>query len=250
MKHLVRLYPRRWRRRYEAEISALVARERPTIAGIVDLIRGALDARAHAWDDSVYVPMIGFRPAGTRTLTGVPSVEHEDTRLTVVAVAASPLGTDVLVEWHRAADATACAPGQYLAQSFATPPALSSAALHVRGTQVMAELIALRAHGSSTHGTHALHKMRFPAIDAAATAMILRIREADHEFSPEVVLAPAPIHARRVRASATLENIAIRATAAAWHEDELTLNLEVTAPLALGQVGSAMPERPTFGTIS
>lgn len=42
----------------------------------------------------------------------------------------------------------------------------------------------------------------------------------------------------------------LQATAAAWHEDELTLNLEVTAPSALGQVGNAMPEQPRFGAIS
>jgi hypothetical protein len=247
MKHLVRLYPRRWRRRYEAEIAALVARERPTIAGIIDLIRGALDARAHALDGSVYVPMIGFRPAGTRTLTEVPSVEHEDTRLTVLAVAASPLGTDVLVEWHRPADARVCAPGQYLARSFETQPALSSAVLLVGDMQVTAERIALGAYGSGTYGRHAFHKMRFPAIDAAVTPVILRIREADYEFSTAVVLERAPIQAQRVGSSATLANIAIRVTAAAWHGDELTLNLEVTAPSALGQVGTAMPEGPRFG---
>jgi hypothetical protein len=249
MKYLVRLYPRRWRRRYEAEISALVARQRPTIAGVIDLIRGALDARLHPWDGSVYVPMIGFRPPGTRTLTGAPSVEDHETRLTIVAVAASPSGTEVLVEWHRPADATACAPGQYLAQSFETQPALSSAVLHVGGAQVTAERIALSAYGSGTYGRHAFHKMHFPAVDPAATPVILRIRESDHEFSTEMVLAPAPIHAIRIRASQTLENIAIRATAAAWHGDELTVNLEVTAPSALGQVGAAMPEGPRFGAM-
>ncbi|OFW08843.1 MAG: hypothetical protein A3H96_08320 [Acidobacteria bacterium RIFCSPLOWO2_02_FULL_67_36] len=43
----LRLYPRRWRERYGAEMAALVAARPLSPAVIVDLIAGAIDARVH-----------------------------------------------------------------------------------------------------------------------------------------------------------------------------------------------------------
>ena len=51
MTRLLRLYPRRWRERYEEEFAALLAERPPGIADVVDIVRGALDARLH--------PMLG-----------------------------------------------------------------------------------------------------------------------------------------------------------------------------------------------
>ncbi|CAA9548064.1 MAG: hypothetical protein AVDCRST_MAG88-559, partial [uncultured Thermomicrobiales bacterium] len=44
MKGLLRLYPRDWRRRYEAEVAALLEEQRASPTVILDLLRGALDA--------------------------------------------------------------------------------------------------------------------------------------------------------------------------------------------------------------
>jgi hypothetical protein len=44
---LLRLYPRAWRRRYEAEMRAVVEQHQVTLATRLDLLRGALDA----WQD-------------------------------------------------------------------------------------------------------------------------------------------------------------------------------------------------------
>ncbi len=44
---LVALYPQRWRRRYGAEMAELLAHQRLTAQLVVDLVRGALDARLH-----------------------------------------------------------------------------------------------------------------------------------------------------------------------------------------------------------
>src|SRR6266849_4370706 len=42
---LVRLYPRAWRRRYEEEFVALLEEQPLTINVVLDVVRGALDAR-------------------------------------------------------------------------------------------------------------------------------------------------------------------------------------------------------------
>jgi len=129
LKHLVRLYPARWRRRYEAEVTALVSRQRISVARVADLIRGVVDAHLHHSDQLVFVPVLGFRPTGTRTILDRASIEHDQTTLTAVAVAASPARTDVVVEWERPPDAKACVPGDYLAASRTGPPDLASAVL-------------------------------------------------------------------------------------------------------------------------
>jgi ribosomal protein L37AE/L43A len=45
IRALVRLYPRAWRRRYGAELAAVLAQERLSPGEVVDVLRGALDAR-------------------------------------------------------------------------------------------------------------------------------------------------------------------------------------------------------------
>jgi hypothetical protein len=47
MTWLVKLYPRRWRERYGAELADLVAAQPVSIAAAVDLIGGAIDAWLH-----------------------------------------------------------------------------------------------------------------------------------------------------------------------------------------------------------
>ena len=44
---LLRLYPRAWRRRYGAEMDAMLADERLTLRTLVDLLAGAIDARVN-----------------------------------------------------------------------------------------------------------------------------------------------------------------------------------------------------------
>lgn len=62
MKGLLRLYPRDWRGRYEAEVAALLEEQRASPAVILDLLRGALDAHLR--------PQLG--PTGGRGQWWVP----------------------------------------------------------------------------------------------------------------------------------------------------------------------------------
>ena len=46
-RSLLRLYPLRWRQRYEEEVGALVDDAPLSVSLVVDLLRGAFDAHAH-----------------------------------------------------------------------------------------------------------------------------------------------------------------------------------------------------------
>jgi hypothetical protein len=46
-RSLLRLYPQRWRQRYEEEVGALVDDEPLSVGTVFDLLRGAFDAHAH-----------------------------------------------------------------------------------------------------------------------------------------------------------------------------------------------------------
>src|SRR5207245_9338548 len=95
VKHLLRLYPTRWRRRYQAEVADLLDHQDLSLPTMLDLFRGALDARLRGREPHVFVPTLGFRPLGTRILLASTDAEWGGTRLHAVALAASPRGTDV-----------------------------------------------------------------------------------------------------------------------------------------------------------
>jgi ATP-dependent Clp protease ATP-binding subunit ClpC len=48
VRWLVCLYPAGWRRRYGAELRTVLAGERPTVRGVLDVLLGALDAHLHS----------------------------------------------------------------------------------------------------------------------------------------------------------------------------------------------------------
>jgi len=65
----------------------------------------------------VFAPLIGFRPAGTRTLREPAETTADGTRLMVLAAAAAPDQTDVVIEWERTGDPATCPPDSQLLQS-------------------------------------------------------------------------------------------------------------------------------------
>jgi hypothetical protein len=82
---LLRLYPRAWRRRYGAEMDAMLAGERLTLRTLVDVLAGAIDARIK--------PQV--RTTDQRPIQGV-------TTMTKTA-ACSPIGTTTADQWRSAA---------------------------------------------------------------------------------------------------------------------------------------------------
>ena len=62
-RRLVRLYPARWRARYEEEMLALLAERPPTVRDAIDLVRCALDAHLHP-DAPSRIPALAALLAG------------------------------------------------------------------------------------------------------------------------------------------------------------------------------------------
>lgn len=76
MSALIRLYPRSWRERYEAEFLSLMETRPPTIGDRVDIVRGAVDARLHpqttgSAGDPANARRRASGPAAIATLAGV-----------------------------------------------------------------------------------------------------------------------------------------------------------------------------------
>jgi hypothetical protein len=59
---LVRLYPRTWRIRYEAEVRALLADSPPSLRGLIDLLRGCGSEWARTLSDPVTYPHLSSTP--------------------------------------------------------------------------------------------------------------------------------------------------------------------------------------------
>jgi len=62
----------------------------------------------------VFVPLIGFRPSGTRVLRERAETTANGTRLIVLATAAAPDRTDLVIEWERTGDPATCPPDSTL----------------------------------------------------------------------------------------------------------------------------------------
>ncbi|HEX5822992.1 MAG TPA: hypothetical protein VFY18_00910 [Candidatus Limnocylindrales bacterium] len=71
MTRLVRLYPRRWRDRYEAELIDLLEQRPLSLGASIDLIRGALDAHVHPQAETVPMPWTHRLPGIAVLATGL-----------------------------------------------------------------------------------------------------------------------------------------------------------------------------------
>jgi hypothetical protein len=71
MSGLVRLYPRAWRDRYEAEFVDLLEQRPGSIGVTIDVVRGALDAHLHPQDDAAPMPWTHRLPGVAVLATGL-----------------------------------------------------------------------------------------------------------------------------------------------------------------------------------
>jgi hypothetical protein len=249
MKHFLKLYPKRWRDRYGAEIGAFLERQRLSVAGVLDLVRGAADAHLHPSLASqlVFVPMIGFRPGGTRTLLERAETATDDIHLAIRAVAAMPERTELVVDWEWQRTPVACAaPGtstesRDIGAPPNRPPSLAAAqdpelsAVLVAGSLALeATSMARQAHSFSSDGWWSLRSMVFPAVPNGTPTPELRVSQGDLRWVVPFRLVPARITATPIAAEATLDGITVRLTGVAEHEDQLVLAVEASAARPIG----------------
>lgn len=238
MRWLVRLYPKGWRERYGPEIEALTEHRPVTVRSILDLLRGVIDAHLHPAlaQDLVFVPTIGFRPAGTRVLSERATATDDHVHLTVLAVAAAPERTEMTLEWERTTDRPPfCEPGA-IPLTLAAPPAVRklTAALAVGD----ARLAASRMERSSYNSWGwEVRVMTFPPVPAGVREVALVVGDGLREWRVPFALARASGTAVHAEASAERHGITVRTTAIARLAGELVLGLEVEAGDPIRTVG-------------
>ena len=239
MKHLVRLYPKRWRDRYGAEIGAFLERRRLSASAVVDVLRGAIDAHLHPTLGTplVFVPALGFRPGSTRTLLERSETSSDDTHLVVLAVAASAEQTEVLVEWERTQDPATCT---WTAPSMEAPPDLTlTAKLVTDDLEFEARTMIRTAY--TTMGW-AIREMTFPALPPRARDVELRISDGLRVWRVRFAVVAGRMQARPLSVVSEHDGVTARATALAWQGAEPVVELEVQSAHPIGRV--AYPVQP------
>lgn len=261
MKHLVRLYPKRWRDRYGAEFAAFLEHQRMSAAGVIDLVRGAADAHLHPALGSqlVFVPTIGFRPAGTRTLLERSETAADGTHVTILAVAATPERTELIIEWEQQSNAAVCISPDSRTEAAAgetgappkrppatAPPteALVTAVILAGSTVLETTAMSRQAYRASGSGSWAVRSMIFPPVPRGTTRAELQVSQGDVRWIVPFRLVPGRLSAEPVAAAVTRDDITVRVIAAARHEDQLVVGVEVTAAQPIGSIGAPAPAMP------
>jgi hypothetical protein len=228
MKRLVRLYPRAWRERYGAELADLLGRRRASLGEAIGLIRGALDAHLHpslTRAPMVFVPEIGFRPASTRVLREPAETLARDTSVTIVAAAAGPDQTDVLVEWDPP-EATG-EDAKWLIKidrrGVYERPALELATTLVVGGERHAPL--RTEHRFRSASGYDLRELVFPPILPGPVDAQLEVVHAEQVWSVPLHLVPGDFTGDARRTAVEHEGITITVTAAARHEGRVVVSL-------------------------
>jgi hypothetical protein len=260
MKHLLRLYPRSWRDRYGAEIGALVERQRLSVKGLLDLLKGAADAHLHPAlaAQRVFIPTIGFRPGGTRTLLERAETSADDTHLTILAVAATPERTELMVEWERVSEPAVCVspavseatPSIEMGAPPKRPPSIAppesqlSATLSV-GSRVLESTSVMRHSVSySSAGSWSVRSMDFPALPPGARRAALQVSDGERHWIVPFRLVPARLTATPVTAQSTKDDITVKVTDLAHHDDQLVVGMEVSAGQTVRRIGEPAPAIP------
>jgi hypothetical protein len=200
----------------------------------------------------VFIPPIGFRPAGTRTLREPVGTTVDATQLSLVALAAAPGRTDVVIEWNRNGDPAVCSPeSRILEHSNRTPLENGLAAELVIGANVLTAIAATRrAYHNSQSSIGATDAMSFPSIPLDVNSAELRMREGASHWTVPFALASAGVDATPVAMEAARGGVVIRATALARYHDELIVELEVEAATQIRQIAAPVPSPPHIPTDS
>jgi len=186
----------------------------------------------------VFIPRIGVRAAGPRTLTEPRETFAHETRLTLLAVAAAVDRTDVVVEWER--DGATCTADTRLVAALRHD---DHSPLDRMTIVLDTETSALRAiaswRPSFGYGEHirAVQTSTFPSLGGDTFRSALHVREGAQEWRVPFTLEPADLNARALAVQVERDGVVVRATAVARSEDELVVALEAQATRSIRQVG-------------
>ena len=200
----------------------------------------------------VFVPMIGFRAEGTRTLREPTETTADGTRLIVHAVAAAPDRTDVLIEWERTGDPATCPPDSQLLMHSNTSPMDNglTAALVTGTTRLDAKAMHRRAMHVSHPSIGAVDALTFPAVTGGVDSAALHIAEGASRWSVPLPLVRAQARATPLAVELVRDGLVIRVLGFARSEGALIFELEVAAPQQIRTVGAPVPSPVRFSSTS
>lgn len=190
----------------------------------------------------VFVPRIGFRLVGTRTLTEPRETFANETRLRLLSVAAAADRVDVVVEWERdpalcAADAQVVAA---LRHDERRPLDRMTMTLDDEHDEVSAIASTRLAYAFGSEWK-AAQTITFPPPTGGATQCELRVSQDGQNWRVPFTLGPADRNARALGVEAERDGVVVRATALARYGAELVVELEAEAPHQIRQVGWPYP---------
>ena len=188
----------------------------------------------------VFVPLIGFRPAGTRVLREPAETTADGTRLMVLAVAAAPDRTDLVIEWQRTGNPATCPPdSQLLMHSNMAPLEKGLTATLVHGTnRLPAMTMRRRAMQVSAPSISAVHALTFAEMPRGAKGVELNINEGGSEWRVPLDLILGQANATPLAVEVARDGIVVRATAVGRSANELVVELELTARRRSGRRGT------------
>jgi hypothetical protein len=194
----------------------------------------------------VFAPLIGFRPPGTRTLREPAETTVDGTRLIVLAAAAAPDRTDLMIEWERTGDPATCPPNSQLLVHTNMAPLEHGleAELVVGSSRVKATTARRRAMHVSHPSIGAVDALSFPELPGDADRAELRITEGGTEWHLPFALVPGELNATALNVELERGGVLARATAFSRHDDKLIVALEVAGPKQIRQAGA-----PVLGTL-
>ncbi|SRR6266540_1898507 len=200
----------------------------------------------------VFVPPIGFRPAGTRTLRERAETTADGTKLTVLSVAAAPDRTDVLIEWERTGDPATCPPDSKLLVHSNWAPLENGLAADVAiGTTRLKALWLGRRSFHLSHGSiGAVDAISFPALPQDADRFELSLSEGASVWRVPLPLVLGGQDAASLKSSVERDGVVIRATALTRHENKLIVEIRVEAPMRIRQVGAPLPVPQRYSGLS
>ena len=200
----------------------------------------------------VFVELIGFRPGGTRVLHDRVETTANGTRLIVLAAAAAPDRTDVVIEWERRGDPASCPPDSNLLTHMNVTPLENglTATIVIGTTELSATTMRRRAMHVSGRTIGATDAITFPPLASATDKVELHLNEGPREWHVSLDLAPGGVEAAALAAELTHDGVTVRATAVARHADELVVELEVEASRQIRLIGAPIPTPPRFSSTS
>ena len=176
----------------------------------------------------------------------------DGTRLTVLAAAASPDRTDVVVEWQRTGAPADCPPNSAVLSYSNSAPLEHGLAAELAVDAVRLNATAMRRRGfqASYASIGAIDALSFPPLPPEPADVELFITEGTRRWRLSLELVAGPANAAALAAEVERDAVVVRATAIARHGDELVVGLEVEGTHQFRQVGTPIPTLRRFASTS